>query len=218
MKETAGSACVLMFSGGRDSTIAAARLSKSFGRLLLVTVSSGHLTGLENVRRRVAQLRTLLPQGSEWMQVAQPALPVVEPFAYRTCLPCQHAYIATGALIAKGEGIADLAMGYAGYQGAWPEQTPYATAGAARVLRKEGIRLRLPVYDLRSKEEALAELARLGLGPESLEQKCLRQESNVDLDGAALKEETDRWLASIAATIGAPDAVSPPVLRREKVV
>ncbi|HVB80636.1 MAG TPA: hypothetical protein VNE82_11915, partial [Candidatus Binataceae bacterium] len=36
-------ACVLMFSGGRDSTLAALRLSKESTSLTLVTVTSDHL-------------------------------------------------------------------------------------------------------------------------------------------------------------------------------
>lgn len=55
-------ACVLLFSGGRDSTIAAVRLSRSFERLFLVTITSEHLIGIASVRRRLSELKSRLPQ------------------------------------------------------------------------------------------------------------------------------------------------------------
>jgi hypothetical protein len=42
-------ACVLLFSGGRDSTISAIKLSAFFERLILVTVTSQHLVGMDAV-------------------------------------------------------------------------------------------------------------------------------------------------------------------------
>ena len=206
-----------MFSGGRDSTIAAARLSESFDRVLLITVLSPHLIGIEKVRLRIEQLRKLLPKGSEWLQIIQPEFPIAKPFIYATCLPCQHVYVSTGALIALRHQIPHLAMGYSGYQSSWPEQTPYATAGLTRILRDRGIQLHLPVYDLREKEDAFLELARLGLGPESLEQKCLQQSSNIELRGERLKAETDRWLAAISETIDSRGSFPLNFRQREKI-
>lgn len=205
MKSNPNDKCVLMFSGGRDSTIAAARLSKSFHHLTLITVLFKHLIGIEKVYSRIAQLKKLLPEGSEWLQVVQPELPIRKSLNDATCLPCQQAYVSVGAIIAQRYKISDLAMGYSGYQSSWPEQTPYATKGLKRLLESFGIRLHLPVYDIQTKEDALNELMRLGLTHESLEQKCLKQGSNIKLHGDMLKSETDKWLDGISETIRLKD-------------
>jgi hypothetical protein len=64
---------VLMFSGGRDSTIAAVRLSRVVSELILVTVTSSHLVGIDRVRQRIAELRPILPRGSTWLHVGVPS-------------------------------------------------------------------------------------------------------------------------------------------------
>ena len=69
-----------MFSGGRDSTLAAIRLSQQFDRLLLATITSDHLVGIDSVRRRLTELAPLLPPGSEWLHVLDThANPAVAP-------------------------------------------------------------------------------------------------------------------------------------------
>jgi len=193
--------CVLMFSGGRDSTISAVRLAGGFDRLVLVTVLSEHLVGIDRVRGRIRELAGRLPRGSEWLQVIQPKLPIEERLVAATCLPCQRAYVAVGVTIARSRGIRNLAMGYSGYQNTWPEQTPYATERLGALLESAGMRLLLPAYDIRSKREAVEELERLGLAPESREQKCLRQAHNVDIEGDLLRAEVDRWIEGLSEAI-----------------
>ena len=189
--------CVLMFSGGRDSTLAAIRLARTYRSLILITVTSDHLIGIENVKRRVTQLKPHVSEKAEWLVVAQPPLPRIESLAAATCLPCQRAYAVIGAVIAMQRRVGDLALGYAKYQGTWPEQTPQAISKLKRVLEVFGIKVMFPVYDLNSKAEAQAELTRYGLAVESLEQKCLRQETNVEIPPALLERELDIWGTSI---------------------
>ena len=217
MKTNEGDRCVLMFSGGRDSTIAAVRLTKIFSRLTLVTVLGDHLTGLDRVYQRVCQLKNYLPKGTEWLQIAQPKLPITTPLINATCLPCQQAYVSIGAIIAQRFRISNLAMGYSGYQSSWPEQTPYATARLKILLEGFGIRLHLPAYDIHTKEDAVNELIRLGLAEESLEQKCLKQGSNIELCGDALKSETDKWIDSISETIRLKDTFTIQIHYRRKI-
>ncbi|MFH2071143.1 MAG: hypothetical protein ABIJ11_08090 [Elusimicrobiota bacterium] len=199
--------CILMFSGGRDSTISAVCLSGTFKHLTLVTVLSEHLVGIERVYERVIQLKKHLPKGTEWLQVIQPKIPVIKILKYATCLPCQHAYIIIGVMIAKRLQISNLALGYAGYQNSWPEQTPYSTRQLKKLLKNFGINLRLPAYDTKKKEDAISKLIQLGLESESYEQKCLRQSSNVELKGDILKSEIDRWINCIDKTIKSIDNV-----------
>lgn len=170
------SACVLMFSGGRDSTLSAIRLSHAGRNLALVTATSDHLVGMDSVLARLQELKTLLPPDTTWTHVTQPTnLFMDQKFYDRTCLPCQHAYVAIGAKMLKAIGSRSIALGYAAYQGDWPEQTPRATQGLRGLLARFGIDLTLPVYDLRSRADAVTELQRYGLSSSALEQKCLRR-------------------------------------------
>ena len=187
-------ACVLMFSGGRDSTLAALRLSKETRSLTLVTVTSDHLVGVDAVRRRLLELRQHLAPDTSWLRVAQPVNILTDESSYaRTCLPCHHAYVAVGVRVARERGIRTLAFGYAGYQSSWPEQTPYAVERLSAALSKVDVDLVLPVYDVRRKEDALEELSSQGLSTAALEQKCLRQITNVALDDRTLRREIERW-------------------------
>lgn len=206
-----------MFSGGRDSTLAAARLARMYQSLILVTVTSDHLIGIENVKRRVAQLKPHVSEKAEWLVVAQPLLPRLESLGTATCLPCQRAYAVIGSVIALQRRIGDLALGYAKYQDTWPEQTPLATAKLKRVLEPFGVNVTFPVYDLSSKAEAQAELARYQLAVESLEQKCLRQETNVEIPPALLERELDIWGASITQLLEDAQRIPISVASQQKI-
>src|SRR3546814_19775209 len=61
--------CVLMFSGGRDSALAALRLIASGIQPILVTISSDHLFGIQAVRDRLNEMRDLLPEGTRWLRI-----------------------------------------------------------------------------------------------------------------------------------------------------
>lgn len=207
--------CLLMFSGGRDSTLSAISLSKRFGHLILVTVMSEHLVGIERVVRRISQLRALLPGDTEWMRIAMPPPPAHETLQYPTCLSCQRGYVSAAVAIAKQRRLRDIAMGYSGYQNSWPEQTPYATSRLRSLLGDLGIHLHLPAYHILSKEEAMDELLRSGLPTESFEQKCLRQGDNVEIGGEILRAEIDRWISGIADATAASDRTELKVLAHE---
>jgi hypothetical protein len=119
--------CVVMFSGGRDSTIAAARLSKAGSELCLVTISSGHLVGIDRVRRRIQEMSSILAPSTRWLHVKQPTeLKTDTSFYEMTCLPCHHSYVVASSVLAFRLAIPKLAFGYAAYQSAWPEQSPIA--------------------------------------------------------------------------------------------
>jgi PP-loop superfamily ATP-utilizing enzyme len=59
--------CILMFSGGRDSTLAAIRLAQEWEKLVLVTVTTEHLVGLGSVIKRLEELKLHLPGNTEWI-------------------------------------------------------------------------------------------------------------------------------------------------------
>ncbi len=213
----AESSCVLMFSGGRDSSIAAVRLAKQGARLHLVTVSSGHLLGIENVRRRLMELKPLLPPSTKWLQVRQPHdLKTDTSFYEMTCLPCHHSYVVASCIIAAKHQAKRLAFGYARYQSNWPEQTPLAIERLRSVLWAYGIALDLPVYDLASRESAIEILRRLGVSTASLEQKCIQQISNVTLTDDRLISQITLWEHAIKSSMAQLDDIAIEVLEESE--
>ncbi len=198
MGETLADQVLLMFSGGRDSTLAALRLSDAGHPLKLVTITAGHLFGLNNVERRLREITPMLPAKTEWLQIVQPPLAGTQHFFHkRTCLPCQSAYVITGTNVARQMGINKIAFGYASYQAGWPEQGLQATVALQNTLAKYGFELTLPAYDIASRASAMDELKARGVSELALEQKCSRQVTNVTLNGLELSQQIEAWTTAI---------------------
>ena len=194
--------CVLMFSGGRDSTLAALRLHQQGYRITLVTVQSNHLFGIHHVHQRLRQLRNVIPTDTQWMTIQQPKeLRTDTSFYELTCLPCHHAYVVVAAALSVHLGTRFLAFGYAGYQNTWPEQTPLATSRLCTLLVRHGIELLLPVYDIQSREQVETELRSYGVASRSLEQKCLQQINNVELSEDNLHAQISLWEQAIDQSV-----------------
>lgn len=200
---------LLMFSGGRDSTLAALRLSREHS-LTLVTVTSNHLIGIERVRSRLSELATQLPRDTAWIRVSQPEVASASALLETSCLPCHSAYALVGCQIAQAAGVKNVALGYAGYQSNWPEQTPEATRRLRTVLDRHGFNLLLPVYDIADKTSAEHELAAAGLTASAMEQKCLLQHLHEDIP--KLSEELERWESVIDAALDGDLLGAPQVL------
>lgn len=188
--------CVLMFSGGRDSTLAAVRLARQGWFPVLVTVTTVELYGLSSVRQRLKELEKY-GMDCEWHQVAVSRFVPNHATYPIGCFACQQAYIAIGASVAKARSASDLALGYSGYQAFWPEQTPLAVRSLRKALNTFGYSLHLPVYDLKSKEEAISELTATGLSGDALEQKCLRQALNQPVEEPELRKIVAAWTESL---------------------
>lgn len=197
---------ILLFSGGRDSTLAALRLAAARRRLLMVTVTSEHLVGVDAVRHRLDELESHLIAGTEWLHVAWQRATLAEP-VIPTCLPCHHGYLSVGLQLAAQRSIRMIALGYAGYQAHWPEQTPEAVTVLRGVAAEVGCEVELPVYDIRSKADAITQLQGHGVTANSLEQKCLRQVSNVTLDHETLVGELVRWERELRRFMSLPFSV-----------
>lgn len=194
--------CVLMFSGGRDSSLAALRLAKIYSRVVLVTVTSDHLYGIETVHKRLGEIKKLMPASTEWCSVEQPASLLTDVTFYApTCLPCHHSYVVVGSILADKVGAKDIAFGYVAYQGSWPEQTSYAAESLKGLLKEFDFDLILPVYEMNSLDDMRSELLKYGLSLSSLEQKCKRQVTNVELGSNILHAEIDRWIKAMRTTL-----------------
>lgn len=199
--------CIVMFSGGRDSTLAAVRLAQNRDRLILVTVTSGGLTGIERVSRRLSELQPVLSIDTSWVHVRFPE--TSERAAKRkTCLTCHQAYIVAGAMLADKFDAKHIALGYSGYQAGWAEQTPYAIGKLNEVLNSNGLVLVLPVTDILRKEDALQELQSNGLTADSLEQRCVRQIVDPCLIAEELHKEVDRWSSELMKAMSDRGAMS----------
>jgi hypothetical protein len=186
--------CILMFSGGRDSTLAAVRLHHRGYIPVLVTVTSAHLTGIQIVRQRLLELKAILPEDTRWYTIRQPQqLHTDTSFYERTCLPCHHAYTVVGVALAMSFRCSHLAFGYVQYQRDWPEQTPLAIERLSAIVSEFGIKLLLPVYNVTSRDRAIEELTANGLSGVPFEQKCTIQVTNIALPDDKLKAQIDLW-------------------------
>lgn len=194
--------CVVMFSGGRDSTLAAVRLHSQAKRVALVTVSSDHLVGIDRVRQRLLELRSILPESTPWIHIISPhSLSERRDLEAFTCLPCHRFYTQAGVLMADDLGAKILAFGYSGYQSWWPEQTPYAVHRLSEELREIDLDLATPVYAVDSKDAAGRELEALNLSPEALEQKCLLAKATAPLLGVDIIRSVDVSMALLGSTL-----------------
>ena len=209
-------ACVLLFSGGRDSTVAAVRLGAEFERLVLVTVTTGHLVALQNVKKRLAELKTHLPPHTEWVHAATTSEPTMCTFGtsqlfnqntkeVESCLPCHLAYFRIALSVADRVDAKYLAVGYTAYQSEWLEQTPYAIEQLRTILQRNGKELLLPSRDLKNKEEAQAFLRDHNLSENALEQKCLKQQFNDKFFAPEVaRGEIDTWAAGLERSLFSP--------------
>jgi hypothetical protein len=171
------------------------------------------LFGVENVRRRLVELSSHLPESTRWLRIRQPVdLATDTSFYERTCLPCHHAYVVVAAAVARSVDASRLAFGYTSYQSDWPEQTPLATSRLAALLAEYGIQLDLPVLDLASRADAEAELRLAGLSTASLEQKCSRQVTNVALDEQHLQAQVSLWEGAIRQSMAELDRIPSAIL------
>ena len=65
----------------------------------------------------------------------------------------------------------------------------------------------MPVYDVSSKEDAVAELLTAGLSADALEQKCLRQIFNVSLEYERLVQQVALWERAISSSLNSVEEI-----------
>lgn len=188
---------IILFSGGRDSTLTTVYSAEQFHHLSLVTIKSVNLTELENVYKRLKELQPLIHDKSSWELYKKIETIPLKRLKKITCLPCQAYYVALAMCLCKDRNIPILGVGYVGYQKCWEEQSDYAKESLRNYLRKKNIELYLPVENINSKEEAKRRLASFGLSEESKEQKCLKAKFNQTLQDTEKREQIDEWIPAI---------------------
>jgi hypothetical protein len=156
---SANDRCVLLFSGGRDSTIAAVRLARQFKRLFLVTITSSHMAHLDHVRSRVDELRRLLRVDCRWLLYCETlSFLATAEFPNIGCISCHFVFFWTASRLADKIKATDVSCGFTKYQQNWVEQIPYAITQLRSTLERRGQQLILPVWDVDSKQQAEDEL------------------------------------------------------------
>jgi len=192
----------VLFSGGRDSTLAAIRLARLFERIVLVTVKSPYMTGLRNLQSRLEELKRVLAVQCEWMLVPEKRLlPYQVSGKDLGCIGCHFSYFASAYSIARQLGSDSIACGFVEYQNSWVEQTPYSVARLRDLMSQYRIKLLLPVADLRSKAEVQTELATYGVTQDSLELKCSKQETDPGLAESPLKAIVDQGIEALRVVL-----------------
>jgi PP-loop superfamily ATP-utilizing enzyme len=212
------SACVLLFSGGRDSTLAALRAAQQFKEVILLTATSPHLVGIERVKSRLRELATHMSGDTLWLQISMSVdTPIRSIPGMDNCLPCRQTYFAAAVKTANEYRIGKIAAGYAAYQSNWLEQSPYAISSLKRVLESVGKELVLPVADVASKEDAMALLRSHNISDTALEQKCMRQSSSAEhISEEQIRNEVDQWSIDLRNLLHSPQSVPIEVLAQQR--
>ena len=192
--------CVLLFSGGRDSTLSAVCLAKKYRYIYLTTVQSIHLHGIENVYLRLEELQPYLRGKCTWELYRKIENLPINSLKITTCLPCHAYYIALVQNLAIAKNIKNISLGYVGYQNCWEEQSEYAKEALRKYVKEIGLNLVLPVESITEKDEMKQQLKILGLTENALEQKCLKSAFNVHLKDSEIKDQVDAWIDSIKDT------------------
>jgi hypothetical protein len=197
-ESTSSSTCVLLFSGGRDSTLAAIRLARSFSRIVLVTVKSPYMTGASKLELRLEELKRVLSVQCEWLLVPEKRLLANQAEAEDLgCIGCHFGYFASAYSIARQLDCNCIACGFVEYQNSWVEQTPYSVVRLRHLMSQYGIKLVLPVAELRSKREVQMELTSYGVTQDSLELKCSKQGIDPGLAESPLRAVVDEGIEAL---------------------
>jgi len=197
--------CLLLFSGGRDSTVSAVLLSNEFDSINLITIKSVHLYGLKDVYKRLEELQPLLKKKCKWELYEKIENIELKQLKETTCLPCHAYYIALLQRIAVSRGIKNISLGYVGYQNCWEEQSEIAKKALKNYFEEIGLNLILPVETIINKDNIKNKLREYGLTESALEQKCLKAGFNVPLNSSDIKDQVEKWISSIKETYTALD-------------
>ncbi len=164
----------VLFSGGTDSTLAAARMLDQFERVTLLTLDPGYLLFMRNVgvhghalrshygEKRVDHVILPMKQISRqilWGEISQDVRRYGFNMAALVCLGCRLSMHTAAIIYNLEQGIPFIADGSIAAQNAIPEQMQSTLArNREHYLRTFGIWHYAPIYDETSSDKALEEL------------------------------------------------------------
>lgn len=178
-------AAVLLFSGGRDSSLATLQLVKEGYEIHLLTFDNGTTKGIDISNFRLQELESILKDNLVERKIINSrelfkeiALKQIEgdldTFGTNLiCMGCKMAMHAISLNYCLKNDIKVIADGYTYYQREWPEQMPEAIKEIKEFHRKYGVKYINPVYDIKTKEEAKKRLSNHKLSIDSLEGSCI---------------------------------------------
>ncbi|HXN74470.1 MAG TPA: hypothetical protein VN861_18120 [Candidatus Acidoferrales bacterium] len=167
-----------------------------------MTVKSPYMSGLRNLELRLEELKRVLAVECEWMLVPEKRLlPYHASGEDLGCIGCHFGYFASAYSIARQLGCDCIACGFVEYQNSWVEQTRYSVARLRDLMSEYGIKLVLPVAELRSKAEVQAELVTYGVTQDSLELKCSKQGIDPGLAESPLKAIVDQGIEALRVAL-----------------
>lgn len=211
---------VLLFSGGRDSSLVAASFCKAFpgGQLHLLLIDNGLLSRLDAAKRQATLLQNLFPMTDikfEMKRVSQMMRQVgmqqVEKdfteHGFHTlliCLSCKLIMICSAMRYAKELEIPLIIDGYANRQRGFPEQTEEFMSVARNLYKEAGLIYLSPLYDfLVNKDLVNKVLGELGIYIPKQEPICMW----ADAFSVAEPEEISRYIQKTLTLIRQTDVI-----------
>ncbi len=208
-----GSTTLVMFSGGKDSFLAAVREVTNGQNVVLISFDGGALVGHRNLRycanrltehfgrRKVSYVGCYRTVGTlnrlkrYWVNAQMCDLGKEYPNMTNCqfqCLHCQTAMWVAAIAYAKAKDIKSIACGYKACDEFCTGQPRYITA-IARLAALHGIEVSTPVYSIESDYERDVEMGLHGFEPTACEAKCLLGQPALDGRSPALFEDMMRY-------------------------
>jgi len=177
--------CVLLFSGGRDSSLACIELAKQDYTLYLLTFDNGAILNLNYSNQRYKELKKLLPNKIK-SRIVLPSFGLFKEISLKglendfskykknlICMGCKLTMHVLSLSYCIEKNIKNIADGYTEYQKDYMEQRPEVISEIKKLHSEFGVRYLNPVYDVTDVKEIKKRLMIAGLSPESMEGSCL---------------------------------------------
>ena len=177
---------VVLFSGGRDSSLAVCKLAIQRKKLVLLNLLNGTTIGGEIVQNRFRELKERFPNEiQKFVQIPSfglfRKLSIVSLEAdflryekNMVCLGCKLAFQTEAIIYCINNGIEVIADGYSRYQSEeYMEQRREAVEIMKNFNAEYGILYINPVYDYQNKENVKYDLYEFGLSTKSIEGTCI---------------------------------------------
>jgi len=184
--------CLLMFSGGRDSWLACARLIEEGYQVSLVHYDNGKSVGAENLELAAERLRQMYGSRVEflgtrliagiWREFFLPYMTMTPsevrtewgelPFSQFCCLSCRTAMYVWSIQYSRANGIECIAEGARESQN-WPIMQKSMIERFRSLVEEHGLKLLTPVFDIATNWQRKNALLRRNFVPKVLEPQCL---------------------------------------------
>lgn len=177
--------CVVLFSGGRDSSLACLEMARKEFDLHLLTFNNGAIMNINYSDYRYGELVKLMPNRIKsrlllssfglFKEIA--LMNIEEDFKkYKTnmiCLGCKLAMHVLSLVYCIKNDVKLITDGYTEYQKKYMEQSPEIINEVKKLHSEFGVEYLNPVYHVRDKAEVKRRLLIAGMSPKSMEGTCL---------------------------------------------